>query len=102
MVGRSVGKCAQWANSTFLSSTFSHDAKTLDLQWVKYLTTLKHSRTKYAVVVHVWEVDLITRRWMGDGRVEDTTIFLHSDDVNVNCLDKVGSNMYGLTVAKAA
>ena len=76
LVGNSVEKRAQWANSTLLSSTFGHDAKTLDLQWIKNLTTLKHQRTKFAVVVLMQKEEFVTRRWMGDGRVDDTTIFL--------------------------
>ena len=48
------------------------------------------------------EEDLVTRRWMGDGKVEDTTIFLLSDNMNVNSLHKVGGNMYGLAIQSNA
>ena len=102
LAGRSKEKRAQLVNSTYISSTFGHDAKTLDLQWVKNLTNLKHQRTKFAVVVLMREEDLVTSRWMGDGKVEDTTIFLLSDYMNVNSLHKVGGNMYGLTVQSNA
>lgn len=98
LVGSSVEYRAQWANNTFSSSTFGHNDMTVDLQWVKNLTNLKHQSTKFAVVVLMREENLLTRRWMGDKRVESTTIFLLSDDMNVNSLHKVGGNMYGLNI----
>lgn len=48
------------------------------------------------------EEDLVTRRWMGEGKSEETTIFLLSDGKNVNSLQKVVGNMYGLTVLSNA
>ena len=100
LFGRGVENHMQQANSKLNSTivvTF-HDAKQLDLQWAKNLTKLKHQRTKFAVSVLTREEDLVTRRWMGDKRVEDTTIFLLSDGVDVNSLQKVDGSMYGLTV----
>ena len=98
LAGKGVGHRAQQDTHKFISSTSDHDAKALDLQWVKNLTNLKHRRTKFAVVFLMREEDLVTRHWMGEGKLEETTIFLLSDGKNVNSLQNVGGNIYGLTV----
>ena len=86
------------SNSSIIEMLSNHDEKPLELQWAKNLTKLKHQRTKFAVSVLMREEDLVTRRWMGDKRVEDTTIFLFSDGIDVNSLQKVDRNTYGLTI----
>ena len=86
------------SNSSIIKMLSNHDEKPLELQWAKNLTKLKHQRTKFAVSVLMREEDLVTRRWMGDTRVEDTTLFLFSDGIDVNSLQKVDRNMYGLTI----
>ena len=102
LLGRGVEIHMQLAksnsNSSIIKMLSNHDEKPLELQWAKNLTKLKHQRTKFAVSVLTREEDLVTRRWMGDKRVEDTTIFLLSDGVDVNSLQKVDGSMYGLTV----
>ena len=101
LLGRGVGIHTEQAKSQLNSTslgTFHHDAKPLELQWAKNLTKLKHQRTKFAVSVLMREEDLVTRRWMGDKRVEDTTLFLFSDGNDINSLQKVDRNTYGLTI----
>lgn len=95
LVGKDVGHRAQRANSTSIGRTFDHDVGD---QWMKNLTNLEHQRTKFAVVVLMREEDLVTRRWMGEGGAKNTTIFLLSDGMNVNSLQKVSGNVYGVTV----
>ena len=86
------------SNSTIVKMLFNHDKNQLDLQWAKNLTNLKHQKTKFAVSVLTREEDLFTMRWMGDKRVKDTTIFLFSDGNDINSLQKVDRNTYGLTI----
>ena len=102
LAGSGVGRRAQRGKSAVIDSTFDHDAKALDLQWVKNLTNLNHQRTKFAVVFLMRVEDLVTRRWMGEGKSNKTTIFLLSDGKDVNSLQKVVGNMYGLTVLSNA
>ena len=102
LLGRGVEIHMQLAksnsNSSIIEMLSNHDEKPLELQWAKNLTKLKHQRTKFAVSVLMREEDLVTRRWMGDKRVEDTTLFLFSDGNDINSLQKVDRNTYGLTI----
>lgn len=100
LVGRDVENHSRLPNSILNStaSTMTFDTRQLDGQWVKNLTKLSYRKTKLAISVLMREKDFVTMRWMVDERVKDTTIFLLSDGVDVNSLQKVDRNMYGITL----
>lgn len=82
-------------NST--AGTFDHDTKHYGSQWVQNLTDLRHERTKFAVGILMKDEDFTRMHWMGDGRVKDTTIFFITDSIDLNSVQKLDGDMYGLS-----
>jgi len=109
LVGMGVGTTIRRDNNSFDSkllkeyqynstaNTFNQDTKHYDLQWVQNLTNLRHERTKFAVGVLMKDEDFTRLHWMGDGGVKDTTIFFVTDSIDLNSVQKLDDNMYGLT-----
>lgn len=109
LVGTGVGSYIQRDNNSFDSKllkeyqynstaiTFNHDTKHYGSQWVQNLTNLRHERTKFALGVMMKDEDFTRMHWMGDGGVKDTTIFYITDRIDLNSVQKLDDNMYGLT-----
>lgn len=97
---------AQPLNDTSLGSNAESPADEeylveLDPQW-SLMIDIQQRPTKYAVGVLMVDEDLVTFSWMGDERLNDTTIFLVHDDDDFNSIREVEPRIYTLSISSNA
>lgn len=72
-----------------------------DPQW-PLMIDIQQRPTKYAIGVLMVDEDLVTFSWMGDERLNDTTIFLVHDDDDFNSLREVEPRIYTVSISSNA